>query len=31
MKIKTFVGTTENAVETQIRTALIGMVLTRSL
>ena len=30
-KIKTFVGTTENAVETQIRTALIGMVLTRSL
>jgi hypothetical protein len=30
-KIKTFVGTTENAVRTQIRTALIAMLPVRSL
>ena len=31
MKIKTFVGTTENAVQTQIWTALIAMLLVKSL
>ena len=31
MKIKTFVGTTENAVQTQIWTALIAMLLIKSL
>ena len=31
MKIKTFVGTSENAVQTQIWTALIAMLLIRSL
>ena len=30
MKIKTFVGTTENAVQTQIWTALIAMLLVKS-
>jgi hypothetical protein len=31
MKIRTFVGTTENAVQTQIWTALIAMLLVKSL
>jgi hypothetical protein len=31
MKIKTFVGTSENAVQTQIWTALIAMLLVKSL
>ena len=31
MKIKTFVGTSENAVRTQIWTALIAMLLIKSL
>ncbi len=31
MKIKTFAGTTENAVQTQIRAALIAMLLVKSL
>jgi IS4 transposase len=31
LKIKTFVGTTENAVQTQIWTALTAMLLVRSL
>ena len=31
MRIKTFVGTTENAVQTQIWTALIAMLLIKSL
>jgi hypothetical protein len=31
MKIKTFVGTTENAVQTQIWTALIAILLVKSL
>jgi len=31
LKIKTFVGTTENAVQTQIWTALIAMLLIKSL
>lgn len=31
LKIKTFVGTTENAVQTQIWTALIAMLLIKHL
>jgi IS4 transposase len=31
LKIKTFVGTTENAVQTQIWTALIAMLLVKYL
>jgi len=31
MKIRTFVGTTENAVQTQIWTALIAMLLVKGL